>query len=419
MENQITMSNLLQKMVKKITELDIMEPKPHQFKDIIDFIDSFTKINIEYRLLFLLFKEYFLENNVISQNICEQEFKLIISLIDIDNNEEEEEELVNELYDEDELFKDFYVNFVQEGEYSTIQTIFAYYYYQIFNDLQSFLESYILIKCQRDDYLIPIIPKNIPNITDDSALFFQLFKQFEDRLLNDKNTGTYKIIIEKNMELLLSKANLEIDEFEEHINSANDDKLKKIFKKKFPELFTFKNKMKLIKKKKEEEDRNAECKTEESYDKKDKKENEKKNEKIKIPDKREEKDNLSYRDFEKNEFIEINNNEENNQSNKILKGKDEMEKHLEKMEREHNEQKKRLNLELEIAKLNDKIAKQNDKIENQNDIIEKQNDKIAYLNNELKSKTKKLTKNEDKNRRQIKLLTSIIIIYSNLIIQKY
>ena len=249
MENQ-TITILLQMMVKKIFGLDIIEPKKNQIKDIIEFIDSFTKINSEYRLFFLLFKEYLIENNDISYSINEEDVKLLLSLIEIDNNEEKEEELLNELCNEDELFKGFFENFVQDGEYSTSQTIFAYYYYQICNDFQSLLESYILIKSQKDGCLIPIIPKNIPNIAGNSGLFFQLFKEFEDRLLTEKNTEFYKIIIEKNKEkLFLNKANLENDEFEEYINFDNDDKLKKIFKKKFPELFTHKNKNDLIKKK--------------------------------------------------------------------------------------------------------------------------------------------------------------------------
>lgn len=209
-----------------------MLPKKHHFKDIIEFIDSFTKINSEYRLLFLLFKEYFIENNDISKNIIEKIVELLLNLIEIDNNEKKGEELKIELYDEDELFKDFYDNFVQDEEYSTMQTILAYYYCQICDDFQSYLESYILIKCQKNEILISLIPSNIPNITGNSTLFFQLFNEFEDNLLVDKNTGAYKIIIEKNLEkLLLKKSNLENDVFEEYINNDIDDKPKKIFKK--------------------------------------------------------------------------------------------------------------------------------------------------------------------------------------------
>lgn len=93
---------------------------------------------------------------------------------------------------------------------------------------------------------------------DNSALFFQLFKQLEDRLFTEKNNGAYKIIIEKNKEkFLLNKANLENNEFKEYINcdSDNDDKLKKIFNKKISELFTFKIKKKLIKKRRSQRKR--------------------------------------------------------------------------------------------------------------------------------------------------------------------
>ena len=389
MENP-AISKLLQKMMKKITELDIIEPKKNQFKEIFEFFDSFTKINSEYRLFFLLFKKYCIENDAIFHNINEQDVKLLLSLIEIDNNKEKEEELAIELCDEDELFREFYENFVQDGEYSSLQTIFAYYYYQISNDFQSLLESYILIKSQKDDYLIPIIPKDIPNITDNSALFFELFKQFEDKLLTDKNIGAYKIIIEKSKEkLFLNKANLENDEFEEHVNCDDDDNLKKIFKKKFPELFTLKNKKKLIKKKEEEEDRKSEGKEEESFNKK---EDGKKNERMKIPDTKKNKD-ISHRNFENNKTIEIKNNEENNRSNEMFKGMDEMKKYLEKMNREYNEQKDWFNLE--ITKLNKKISKQNDKIEDLNS-----------QNIELKSQVKKF-------RRKIKLITSKITKIQN------
>ena len=104
--------------------------------------------------------------------------------------------------------------------------------------------------------------------------------------------------------------------------------------------------------------------------------------------KKEEKDDLYHINFENNETLGINKNEENNQLNAKLKGKDEIEKQLEKMKTEHNEQKKWLNLE--ITKQNDIIAKLKDQ------------------NNELKSKIKTLTNNANKNKRKNKVLNSQI-----------
>ena len=447
MENDIKitdLSDVLQLIVKKITQLDIIKPTKHQFKDILDFIDSFTKSNTDYRLLFLFFQKYYFNDDNISQNLIKKDVELILSLIDIDNNEIKEKKLTKELYDDDELFRKFYNNFVEDGQYSAVQTIYGYYYCLISDDFRSYLESYIFIKCEKDDYLMPVIPSNTPNINP--SFFFNIYNKYEDDLIYTDNNGAYKIILEKDGEdYVLKNSNLEINEYEQYINS-NEDKLKKSFKKKFPKLFGQKS-IELINNKKKVEDKDKIKEIKEIKETKEIKEV--KNEKInpkdikeikkatnKIVIKEENAHEISNRNSKSNESNnkELNKIEINIQTNEEFKEKEKeiIPQKLEKIDVEFNEQEVWFNLEIkklkvqnekqitslniqitnltdQITNLKDENTKQNIQIEHLKDENTKQNIQIENLNdqnNRLKSEVKKIKIRATKLRHEKKILIS-------------